>query len=173
MSTRRFGRSIGRAGVAGLAMSAALLAAPGAEASAVSFIPDPVAFADVRLGESETLPVSVIIPAGYTLVRLFGTGSAKGFGLLGTPSCSSITGGEFECVSDYRFAPTELGLVTAVLTVKARNADGAVYQTADDVSGTGVAAVPEPSTWAMLGLGFAGLGLAGARRARCGTISEA
>jgi hypothetical protein len=35
----------------------------------------------------------------------------------------------------------------------------------------GISAVPEPSTWAMMVLGFAGLGLVGYRRARKGTTA--
>ena len=37
----------------------------------------------------------------------------------------------------------------------------------------GVTAVPEPSTWAMMRLGFAGLGFAGYRRARAGLTTLA
>ena len=43
----------------------------------------------------------------------------------------------------------------------------AVTMDTNDVGGScGVSAVPEPSTWAMMALGFAGLGFAGYRRAR-------
>ena len=40
---------------------------------------------------------------------------------------------------------------------------GGAYAGLDDVT---VVAVPEPSTWALALLGFAGLGMAGVRRAR-------
>jgi hypothetical protein len=40
-------------------------------------------------------------------------------------------------------------------------------------AGTGYVGAPEPSTWAMMGLGFAGLGFAAFRRARGARLLEA
>jgi hypothetical protein len=42
-----------------------------------------------------------------------------------------------------------------------------------DTSGTGTGTVPEPSTWAMILLGFSGLGCAGHRRASAGRAALA
>jgi hypothetical protein len=45
--------------------------------------------------------------------------------------------------------------------------------TAFEVVGVNVDPVPDPSTWAMMLLGFAGLGFAGYRRARAGHGTQA
>jgi hypothetical protein len=62
------------------------------------------------------------------------------------------------------------GIDSGVFSINAQNAGGGSTQTVDlgtsDVFGTAVltASVPEPSTWAMMILGFAGLGFMGYRR---------
>jgi hypothetical protein len=48
-------------------------------------------------------------------------------------------------------------------TIRFSEIGGNAYAGLDDIS---VAAVPEPSTWALALLGFAGLGMVGMRRAR-------
>jgi hypothetical protein len=54
--------------------------------------------------------------------------------------------------------------VTEFYQISSNGLSGAANDTID-VSG----GVPEPSTWAMLGIGFAGLGYIGFRRARAGS----
>ena len=47
------------------------------------------------------------------------------------------------------------------------------YNLQDSATASATGAVPEPSTWAMLGIGFAGLGLAGWRKSRTNRLAVA
>ena len=81
-----------------------------------------------------------------------------------------ISGVSFIPMADGTGAPggIDLSFAFGSETVNLYVLDGADWNVVTDISATAVAAVPEPSTWAMMILGFAGIVVMGAKRRREG-----
>ncbi len=65
------------------------------------------------------------------------------------------------------------GSGSSLVVVNAGSGLGSTFAIGDGTTGRVLNAVPEPSTWAMIALGFAGLGFAGWRKTRAPSASRA
>jgi PEP-CTERM motif len=103
--------------------------------------------------------------------NVFQTGSIVGVTLLGAGTSfeSSVTGMDFIYALTpipvaFSYNPTQADQTSIFLSDNAGDIiEGDISKVAITVAATTPPAVPEPSTWAMMALGFAGIGFAGSR----------
>jgi hypothetical protein len=76
-------------------------------------------------------------------------------------------------VSDFEKNATGFWAIADVLGTKGTGEAGGAFGAVTTIAATSLAPVPEPSTWAMMLVGFAGLGYAAIRRGREARLSRA
>lgn len=144
---------------------------------------------DIEGGQAVSGSGGLSAPYGADTLSLL-TFSSAGVNNIGNGTFSYRFGGGTDLIGDTAFPIDNNGLIFAVSTPSdpglnlglniwstggqtyaafvAGNAlpgtDNIIYQQINDVSATFTAAVPEPSTWAMMILGFCGLGFMAYRR---------
>ena len=168
-----------RYGLGALAIAVALAAAPARadvirvfEANGV--FEDGVALGgtitiDVTVGEVTAADLLLSAPISADVTGIAGTGEFGG-GLIQTFFTSAGPGNPFPVIVLGFLTPSLVGYRGGPLASAAMPQGGAAgdYITSASVVGVALASgtltVPEPSTWAMMLLGFAGLGFAGYRR---------
>ena len=124
---------------------------------------------DARSAANLASALSDLLDGKFTIVS--GSGD---FGLTGLDRFTGLSAGGQSGPIDVSFDTSTLGTFTEVIDLEGTGYyNGATYSpyavdavlTIEGTVGT-AGAVPEPSTWALMLLGFAGLGFAGYRRAK-------
>ena len=124
---------------------------------------------DVTAGEVTAADLLLSAPISAEVTGIAGTGEFGG-GVIQTFFTSAGPGNPFPVIVLGFLTPSLVGYGGGPLASVAMPQGGAAsdYIAAADVDGVGLTSgtltVPEPSTWAMMLLGFAGLGFAGYRR---------
>jgi hypothetical protein len=96
---------------------------------------------------------------GDTLQQVFGTEYTSSISCALPYAGNDTTGQVFDFSFDSAYAPTEVAMGLL-------DANGVVSLVDPPAPNSGTLATPEPSTWAMMFLGFGGLGLLGYRKAK-------
>jgi PEP-CTERM motif len=149
-----------------LVLSALLLAAAAMPAKATIYDLSGVTFSDGTFATGTMTIDIILLPADVLLTAydiVTTSGNIPGATYQGTPL-------EFCCSFDLGAPPSELlHLSITNLSLDAASLSGYEFEGANNTfrtitSGSLIADVPEPSTWAMMILGFAGIGLMAYRR---------